>query len=69
MSKWVRCLAMLTVMCCVMVTFGQDTTDTGGTDLLAGFDISAIVIVLVFLAILSGLFGFNIPFLGGLFGG
>lgn len=60
---------MLTVMCCVMVTFGQDTADTGGTDLLAGFDISTIVIVLVFLAILSGLFGFNIPFLGGLFGG
>ncbi len=59
---------MFAVMCCVMVAFGQDTTD-GGTDLLAGLDISSIVIVLVFLAILSGLFGFNIPFLGGLFGG
>lgn len=38
-------------------------------DPLAGFDISSILILIVILAVLSGLFGFNIPFLGGLFGG
>ncbi len=61
----------MAVMCCVTISFGQDTTDTG-TDLLGDLfsgGTSTIVILFVVLALLSGLFGFNIPFLGGLFGG
>ena len=57
-------------MCCVTISFGQDTTDTS-TDLLGDLfsgGVSSIVILFVILAIFSGLFGFNIPFLGGLFG-
>ena len=55
-------------MCCVMVAFGQDTTPDPLGDLFSG-GASSIVVLLVVLFILSGLFGFNIPFLGGLFGG
>ncbi len=61
----------MAVMCCVTISFGQDTTGTG-TDLLGDLfsgGTSTIVILFVVLALLSGLFGFNIPFLGGLFGG
>lgn len=55
-------------MCCVMVSFGQDTTTADPIgDLLSG-GVSSIVILFVILAIFSSLFGFNIPFLGGLFG-
>ena len=39
------------------------------TDPIAGLDLSSILVLLVVLAVLSGLFGFNIPFIGGLFGG
>ena len=63
----------MTVLCCVMVSFGQDTTTTGtSTDLLGDLfsgGTSSIVILFVILALFSGLFGFNIPFLGGFLGG
>ncbi|MCH7873198.1 MAG: hypothetical protein IID33_16000 [Planctomycetes bacterium] len=68
MNKWVRCLALLAVMCCVMVSFGQDTTTADPIGDLFSGGVSSIVILFVILAIFSGLFGFNIPFLGGLFG-
>ena len=60
-------------MCCVMVSFGQDgdATDTG-TDLLGDLfsgGTSSILIVIVILTLLSGLFGFNIPFLSNFLGG
>ncbi len=69
MSKFVRCVALLAVMCCVMVAFGQDTTTADPLGDLFSGGASSILILIVVLAILSSLFGFNIPFLGGLFGG